>query len=176
MQVARLILSSRNTYKINSKNAKKCYILSSKSEAILVQTSKEFSPHDNYVLVNTEQNKLINVIGIVGRLEDDLNIYNYLFTYKWAPNTKLNTLFRSYNYEQDICPNRIIYTDEVITIDPYGSRDLDDGFTLHYNKDANIFNLDIHIADPVSFFDFSNQNIYDIISEFILVIYHWITR
>ena len=61
MQVARLILSSRNTYKINNKNAKKCQILSTKSDSILVGTSKEFSPHDNYVIVNTKTNELVNV-------------------------------------------------------------------------------------------------------------------
>ena len=62
MEVARLILSSRNTYKINSKSAKKCSILSSKSEPILVGTSKEFSPHDNYVIVDTNSKKLIKEV------------------------------------------------------------------------------------------------------------------
>lgn len=166
MQVARLILSSRNTYKINKQSAKKCSILSEKSEPILVGTSKEFSPNDYYVIVNTETNKLINVIGQVGNPQDDLNIYNYLFTYKWAPNSKLNTWFKSYNYDQDICSSRIVYAYQVITVDPLGSRDLDDGFSLNYNEQTNIFNLSIHIADPTSYFDFANENIYNIIGEF----------
>jgi exoribonuclease R len=61
--------------------------------------------------------------------------------------------------------NRIEYVKQVITIDPLGSIDLDDGFS--FSSDEINYYLDIHIADPVSYFDFSNPLMIQIFKEFI---------
>ena len=52
----------------------------------------------------------------------------------------------------DICKKRELYTNQVTTIDPFGSIDLDDGFSLNFLDD--IVELDIHISDPMSYFNF----------------------
>jgi exoribonuclease R len=162
-QVGRLILSSRNTYKTVNKSAKQCNILSEKMDNILINTSKEFNVRDNYVLIDTTKKQIIDNYGLIGVQSDDLNIYHYLYTYFWNSNTKLHKYFKDFNFEYDIVNKREIYSNEVITIDPFGSVDLDDGFSLSFNE--NIINLDIHIADPMSFFDFDKLSTWNIINE-----------
>ena len=55
------------------------------------------------------------------------------------------------------------YHNQVITIDPIGSVDLDDGFSFSW--DENNYYLDIHIADPVSLFDLTNPFMIKILYE-----------
>lgn len=163
-QIGRLILSSRNTYKINNKPAKQCLILSDDTiKEVMINTSKEFDTKDNYVIVDVINNKMIDNIGIIGNFKDDLNIYHYLHTYFWSSNSKLNRYFKDFDLTYDIVKEREDYTKPVITIDPYGSVDLDDGFSLEF-KDNHIY-LDIHIADPTSYFDFTKENTWNIIKE-----------
>ena len=161
--IGRLILSSRNTYKIEGKPAKECAILSENMENLLINSSKEFNPRDNYVLVDTNKKQLIDNYGLVGNDVDDINIYHYLYTYNWISNSKLYKYFKDIDFKFDICKEREIYKEPVITIDPIGSIDLDDGFSLKFTKD--IIYLDIHIADPTSYFDLTNLNTWKIIEE-----------
>ena len=79
-QIGRLVLSSRNTYKIEKKSAKQCLILSETVDNVLINTNKEFNPLDNYVLVDIDKKQLIDIYGNVGNEQDDLNIYHYLHT------------------------------------------------------------------------------------------------
>lgn len=169
--IGRLVLSSRNLYKIsiNNKltNARKCLILSESHDDILVGTNKEFSTRDIYVKIN-DKNQIDQILGTVGDQSDDLDIYHYLYTNNWIGNKKYNELWNKYNLNPDFdlaYNSRINYFDKVITIDPNGSIDLDDGFS--FNSDDTFYYLTIHIADPISYFDFSNNKMNECFDELI---------
>lgn len=162
-QIARLILSSRNTYKISGKSAKQCNILSEKMDNILINTTKDFNIKDNYVLVDIKKKQLIDNYGIIGEYNDDIKIYHYLYTYFWSSNSKLYKYFKDFDFNYDIVEGRSTYVNNVITVDPNGSIDLDDGFSLSFNN--NIINLDIHISDPTSYFDLNQENMWTIMEE-----------
>ena len=87
-QIGRLILSSRNTYKISGKPAKQCNILSENIDDILINTSKDFNVRDNYVLIDINKKQLVDNYGIIGNQNDDLNIFHYMHTYFWSSNSK----------------------------------------------------------------------------------------
>ena len=124
--IGRLVLSSRNTYKISGKSAKQCVILSESMDNILINTNKEFNPIDSYVLVDINKKQLVDNYGSIGNEQDDINIYNHLHTYFWLSNSKLSKYLKNWDLEYDICACREIYNEQVITIDPDGSNDLDD--------------------------------------------------
>jgi exoribonuclease R len=161
--IGRLVLSSRNTYKISGKSAKQCTIISESMENILINSNKEFNPIDNYVLVDTKIKQLVDNYGSIGNEDDDINIYHHLYTYFWMSNSKLSKYLKNWDLEYDICASREIYDEQVITIDPDGSTDLDDGFSLKFIDD--ISQLDIHIADPTSYFDLSKDNTWTVLEE-----------
>ena len=152
--IGRLVLSSRNLYKIpNSNNklviGKKCHILSENLDDILVQTNREFSTKDVYIKLNGLK-QIEQILGEVGNPDDDLNIYHYLYTKNWLSNKKYLDLWKKYSFDPDFDlvinhkkTERIEYNHPVITIDPVGSIDLDDGFT--FRVDEQNYYLDIHI-------------------------------
>ena len=180
LRIGRLQLSTRNNYKINGKTAKKCFILDTinnkeidnkeidnDKKTVLIYTQKEFQP-DKYVLVDINLKIVINTYGLIGNINDDLSIYYHMFTHSWLSNRKYDELFLKLffknNYEYDIVKERIIYENIVTTVDPEGSLDLDDGYYLFEDNDN--YYLDIHIADPISYFNFSEDlditmNIFD---------------
>jgi len=169
--IGKLVLSSRNTYIKNvdnkSRTCKKCYIISDNTDSKLIYTDKEFNTSDLYVIIDEKTDKIKNVIGTVGNLKDDLNLYHYLFIKNWMSNTIYKKLWNNYlinnNFTFDIINNRSIYDQQVITIDPINSIDLDDGFKLEFNND--LYLLDIHIADPISYFNMNDDNMKNIIKE-----------
>lgn len=173
--IGRLVLSDRNIFKIKSGNkqvsARKCYVLSESKPNILIKTSKEFSSKDEYIKFEPITNSLIEGLGQVGSINPDLDIFYHLFTNGWTSKTKYSKLWTDYleTKPQDLTTSsgiqRFDYTQKVITIDPTGSLDLDDGFSFCYNDDY--WNLDVHIADPVSWFDFSNPKFNQIFKELI---------
>lgn len=168
--IGRLALSSRNLYKISKDgkmvSARKCYILSENSDDILVPTNKDFNTKDIYVLIDKNTNMIKEVYGTVGDPIDDLNIYHHMYTLNWISNKKYLELWKKYDFnpEYDIV-QRVDYYRQVITIDPLGSVDLDDGYSLWVDE-SKIY-LDIHIADPVSFFDFTKPEMNQIFEEFL---------
>ena len=171
--IGRLVLSDRNIFKIKAGNkqvsARKCNILSESKPDILVKTSKEFSSKDEYIKFDASTNTVIEGLGQVGLIDNDLDIYYHLFTNGWTSKSKYSKLWTDYLETEppDLAiscdTQRVNYTHKVITIDPDGSVDLDDGFSFSYNND--FWNLDIHIADPVSWFNFSNQKFNQIFKE-----------
>ncbi len=173
--IGRLVLSSRNLYKIPKNNklvsARKCNILSENLNDMLIQTNKEFNPKDSYIKINMENETVEEFLGTVGDPEDDINIYHYLYTLSWISNKKYNDLWKKYNFNSDfdiintLGLTRENYTNQVITIDPLGSIDLDDGYS--FSADSEFFNLDIHIADPISYFDFSKPEMIELFGEFV---------
>ncbi len=150
--IGRLVLSDRNIYKMKNgdKNitARKCLILSEFHNDILIKSSKEFNQKDEYVKINPETNTIIEGLGQVGNSQSDIDIYYYLHTLDWMTKSKYNNLWEQIDTSFDLATNRINYFNKVITIDPLGSIDLDDGFSFSF--DDKYYYLDIHIADPVS--------------------------
>jgi len=164
-QIGRLVLSDRNIYKIKSGtkqvSARKCIVLSDLVPDTLVKTSKEFGTKDEYIRFNPETNTITEGLGLVGTDSADMDIYYHLFTNNWESKSKYSRLWDEYLTNSNhvdlvlACGKiRTEYTQQVITIDPLGSIDLDDGFSFNYNEEY--WNLDIHIADPISLFDFTN--------------------
>jgi exoribonuclease R len=176
MIIGKLILSSKNTYKqiINnkSKSCKKCVILSSdykennNDDDKLIITTKEFSSRDIYISLKQDSNIIDQILGIVGNKNDDLNLYHYLYTKNWMSNKEYKKLWQTYIFDDnyDIVNDRQIYNNQIITVDPKESVDLDDGF--YFNMDDEFYYLDIHIADPISYFDFSQPSMIKIFNEF----------
>ncbi len=162
--IGRLILSDRNIFKIKIGQkyiqARKCNILSITHKDILIKTSKEFNVNDDYVYIDPISNTIVKGLGKVGNFENDLGIYSNIFMLGWIPQSKYSKLFESIYISNnceiqkqfDLAINlgfeRIEYSHNVITIDPEGSVDLDDGFSFWWDE-FNYY-LDIHIADPVS--------------------------
>jgi len=175
MIIGKLILSTKNTYKqvINnkSKSCKKCVILSENNykdnENKLIITTKEFSSRDIYITLKHDSNIIHQILGTVGNKIDDLNLYHYLYIKNWMSNKQYKKLWDEYIFDDnyDIARDRQIYTNKVITIDPKESVDLDDGF--YFNIDNEFYYLDIHIADPISYFDFNQESMIKIFNEFI---------
>ena len=174
--IGRLVLSDRNIFKIKAGNkqvsARKCYVLSESKSDILIKTSKEFSSKDEYIKFDPLTNIVIEGLGQVGLINHDLDIYFHLFTNGWTSKSKYSKLWVDYLETEtpDLAYNsgiqRIHYPHKVITIDPDGSVDLDDGFSFSYNND--FWNLDIHIADPVSWFNPSNPKFTQIFKELLV--------
>jgi exoribonuclease R len=96
----------------------------------------------------------INNLGIIGDVEAEYQHMLYYF------NVKNNTWKRNIeNIKNDeIELNNIKIVDyEVFSIDPKGSLDIDDAF--HFYKNENIYELGIHIASPIQFFNHDIRNI-----------------
>ena len=169
--IGKLVLSDRNIFKIKSKSgnkqisARKCNILSESHEEILIKTNKEFNSKDEYVKIDPNTNTILEGFGHCGIEHDDLMIYYHLHTLNWMSNSKYNKLWDQIDTNFDLALNqtRTNYLNKVITIDPIGSIDLDDGFS--FSCDLDFYYLDIHIADPVSFFDLTNPIMVKILYE-----------
>ena len=174
--IGRLVLSDRNIFKIKVGNkqvsARRCYVLSESKSDILIKTSKEFSSKDEYIKFDPLTNSVIDGLGQIGFINHDLDIYYHFFTNGWSSKSKYSKLWADYleSESPDLASysdtQRIHYPYKVITIDPNGSVDLDDGFSFSYNND--FWNLDIHIADPVSWFNFSNPKFHQIFKELLV--------
>jgi exoribonuclease R len=170
--IGRLVLSDRNIYKLKSGDkhysARKCHILSEFHNDILIKSSKDFNPKDEYVKINLESNTVTQGLGNIGNEQSDIDIYHHLHMLDWMSKSNYNKLWEQIDTSYDLATNsiltsRIDYTNQVITIDPLGSIDLDDGFSFSYDNDY--YYLDIHIADPMSLFN-PNESIWiDILKE-----------
>jgi hypothetical protein len=174
--IGRLVLSDRNIYKIKygakQVSARKCNLLSSPNPDTLVKTSKEFSSRDEYIKFEPSTNSIIVGLGQVGTDVADLDIYYHLFTLNWLSSSKYMRLWEEYinecirtNFDlsHNIGLSRTEYKNQVITIDPDKSIDLDDGFS--FVSCEKFYQLDIHIADPISWFNFSDSKFKPIFDE-----------
>jgi len=174
--IGRLVISDRNIFKVKSGSkqvsARRCNILSESHDEILIKTNKEFNSKDEYVKIDPNTNIILEGLGHVGTKQDDLSIYFHLYTLNWMGKSKYNKLWEQIDINFDLVngtngtngsKKRIEYSNKVITIDPPGSKDLDDGFS--FSSDSNFYYLDIHIADPVSLFDLSNPSMIKILNE-----------
>jgi hypothetical protein len=165
--IGRLVLSDRNIYKINNGNknftARKCLILSEFHNDILIKSSKDFNQKDEYVKINPESNTIIDGLGLVGGPQSDMDIYFHIYTLDWMSKSKYNKLWEQVDTSFDLATTRTNYYNRVITIDPLGSIDLDDGFSFSF--DDKYYYLDIHISDPISLINPNNSTWIDILKE-----------
>lgn len=180
--IGRLVLSDRNIYKIKSGakqvSARKCNILSNSNinsninsnPDILVKTSKEFNSRDEYIKFNPSTNTILEGLGQVGTDCADFDIYYHLFTNNWLSSNRYARLWDEYITEyidfdlaNKVGIGRTLYEIPVITIDPNKSIDLDDGFSFLW--DEHFYHIDIHIADPVSWFNFTDPKFKSIFNE-----------
>jgi len=144
--IGRLLLSSHKIHTLNNKIYKDCIDLIT-GEKSIIKTKKTFDNHDSYIIYHKLYNTIENTLGYTSNESDNEDIYHHLYTNNWKGDKVYNNI--EIDYEYDICTNREIYNKTVITVDPEGSLDLDDGFTI--DEDNNYIYLDIHIADPTSF-------------------------
>ena len=89
---------------------------------------------------------LIDIIGKVGTFENDIIslMYNHNVFQK-----KMNIDKNKIKNDQEVIDNIKICDYKIFTIDPKGSKDLDDGF--HFQKCEDGFEIGIHIASPIIF-------------------------
>ena len=100
---------------------------------------------------------LINNLGIIGDVEAEYQHMLYYFNVKnstWKQNIE--------NIKKDEMELKDVKMAdyEVFSIDPKGSLDIDDAF--HFYKNENEYEVGIHIASPIKFF---NDNIYKILER-----------
>ena len=173
-KIAVLVLSEKKVYKEkNGVILKKCFILSEKSDPIYIKSKKKFSSYNSYIKIVTDKNnKILDVIDL-GKVSDENNdrkIFYHIFTKDWISNKILSKSINNFMkisseniilYDNSL-DKRLIFSDKVITVDPIGATDLDDGFT--FNNYDEYYDLVIHIANPTSYFN-TDQEIFNIIFD-----------
>lgn len=148
-------LNSQYKMKINNKVYQIFTPLNKKFEQFYVSFSSKKHTGTIYVIINFkcwEKNSkcphgnLIDIIGKVGKYENDIMalMYNHNVFQK-----KMNIDLNKIKNDQQIIDNLKDCDYKIFTIDPKGSKDLDDGF--HFKKIENGFEIGIHIACPIIF-------------------------
>jgi exoribonuclease R len=106
-----------------------------------------------------------NCVEVIGKIDILENIYEHLRYFydiknniMKIDNSKKNDDIKLLKSIQDITPDY-----EVFSIDPLGSKDIDDAF--HFKKvDNEYYEMGIHIASPFKFFEYDLLNILDRVS------------
>ena len=148
-------LNSQYKMKINNKVYQIFTPLNKKFEQFYVSFSSKKHTGTIYVIINFkcwEKNSkcphgnLIDIIGKVGKYENDIMalMYNHNVFQK-----KMNIDLNKIKNDQKIIDDLKDCDYKIFTIDPKGSKDLDDGF--HFKKIENGFEIGIHIACPIIF-------------------------
>jgi len=132
----------------NSNNNTKIYV---------VIEFKEWNINNKFPIGNC-----LEVIGKIDMLENIYEHLRYFYDIKnnsmKVDNSKKNDDMKLLKSIQDINPDY-----EVFSIDPLGSKDIDDAF--HFKKvDNEIYEIGIHIASPFKFFEHDLLNILDRVS------------
>jgi exoribonuclease R len=137
-----------NSNSNNSNNNKKIYI---------VIEFKEWNITNKFPIGNC-----VEVIGKIDILENIYEHLRYFYDIKnnimKVDNSKKNDDIKLLKSIQDVTPDY-----EVFSIDPLGSKDVDDAF--HFKKVENEhYEIGIHIASPFKFFEYDLLNILDRVS------------
>jgi exoribonuclease R len=137
-----------NSNSNNSNNNKKIYI---------VIEFKEWNITNKFPIGNC-----VEVIGKIDILENIYEHLRYFYDIKnnimKVDNSKKNDDIKLLESIQDVTPDY-----EVFSIDPLGSKDVDDAF--HFKKVENEhYEIGIHIASPFKFFEYDLLNILDRVS------------
>jgi exoribonuclease R len=139
---------NKNNNSNNVNNSKKIYV---------VIEFKEWNITNKFPIGNC-----IEVIGKIDILENIYEHLRYFYDIKnnsmKVDNSKKNDDMKLLESIQDVNPDY-----EVFSIDPLGSKDIDDAF--HFKKlDYENYELGIHIASPFKFFEHDLLNILDRVS------------
>lgn len=148
-------LNSQYKMKINNKVYQIFTPLNNKFEQFYISFNSKKYTGTIYIIINFkcwEQNSkcphgnLIDIIGKVGIYENDILalLYNHNVFQK-----KMNIDKNKIINDQKIIDDLKDCDYKIFTIDPKGSKDLDDGF--HYKEIENGFEIGIHIACPILF-------------------------
>ena len=152
-----LHLSDRCIIKDGKKTSKRFTSFDKNIGTLNIKTKKT-NMHDIYCIVNIKENCVEEYLDSITYN----NIPKYISMCNWK---KIKINIDDYIFNQpDITPNRIdlLHIDNIISIDPYGSLDIDDA--IHYKRYDNHIEIGIHIADPSSYikidseFDIELQN------------------
>ena len=148
-------LNSQYKMKINNKVYQIFTPLNKKFEQFYISFNSKKYTGTIYVIINFkcwERNSkcphgnLIDIIGKIGIYENDILalMYNHNVFQK-----KMNIDKKKIINDQKIIDDLKDCDYKIFTIDPKGSKDLDDGF--HYKEIENGFEIGIHIACPILF-------------------------
>jgi exoribonuclease R len=113
---------------------------------------------------------IIDIIGNIGNYENEINVYLYYFdVYRKKTNYIKNDYDKHIKEIDELQDKSILSEYSIFSIDPKGSKDLDDAF--HYNMKEDTFELGIHIACPYYFL--SDSHYLDECFKNITTIYHY---
>jgi len=159
IEIGRLLVQDKE-YKIeHGKQYKPCYSLSCPStKPIYIQTKKNHGP-DVYIKYDSTRRIILETLD-----SDERTIFYSLYTFRWCSDSLWKKRFQQtidwMTNPMDIAEQtRTDFYETVYTIDPSGSVDLDDGFSVTENG------VYIHIADPASYFNFSENANHPILKE-----------
>lgn len=136
-----LHLSDRCIIKDGKKISKRFTSFDKSISTIDVKTKKT-NMHDIYCIVNVKEKSVEEYLETI-KVD---SIPKYIATCNWKK-IKINID----DYQTDLTPDRInlLDIDNIISIDPEGSLDIDDA--IHYKSYDEYIELGIHIADPSSY-------------------------
>lgn len=148
-------LNSPYKMKINQKIYQIFYPLNKKYPEFYVSFNTNKYTGTIYIIINFKcweinskypHGNLIDIIGKIGNYENDITalMYNHNIFKK-----KMNLSKDKINKDINDINNLKECDYKIFTIDPYGSKDLDDGF--HFKKKELNFEIGIHIAFPIYF-------------------------
>lgn len=148
-------LNSSHKMKINNKTYHLFNPLDKKYEQFYVSLNTNKYKGHIYTIINFKcwertskypHGNLIDIIGNVGVIDDDIIalMHNYK-VYQKKMKIDKNKIKNDIELVDSLKENEY----KIFTIDPKGSKDLDDGF--HFEKKNNLFEIGIHIACPTIF-------------------------
>lgn len=151
-------LNSPYKMKINNKIYHLFNPLDKKYEQFYVSLNTDKYKGKIYTIINfkcwDENSKyphgnLIDIIGKVGDIDNDILALMYHYqVYQKKMTIDKNKINNDIEYVTNLKKSDCEYN--IFTIDPKGSKDLDDGFHFE-KKENNIFEIGIHIACPILF-------------------------
>ncbi len=108
-----------------------------------------------------------NLVEVIGKIDNLENIYEHLrYFYDIKNNNmKIDNIKKNDTIKLIESIQNINHDYEIFSIDPLGSKDIDDAFHFKKIDDENkIYELGIHIASPFKFFEYDLLNILDRVS------------
>ena len=129
---------------------KKCILLDGTNIKVKTKKQKDINNYFYEIINNYDDTYYLgNKIGTVGKEEDERLFLEYRNNIKWKKISK-KIYDQSLNKDDPDILKRIDLTDKYcLSIDPEGSKDIDD--CLHYEENKNIIEIGIHIADVSSY-------------------------
>lgn len=104
----------------------------------------------NFKIWNIENKLPIGtLIEIIGNIDNEMNEIEHLRNYYEIRNDSFKKMENHLLCDNQLKNEKVEY--EVFSIDPLGSKDIDDAF--HFNENNRIYEIGIHIAEPYKYFE-----------------------